>query len=368
MRLGNLIARGGVTILVALSGAVLAVGPAYSHSVADGRSAGDNTTACVRPFAVSRTSAVDAGGNVVANRALAGYATAYTYATGTGDEVREIVPPAGWSPLQAADAELRAYGFPPRPVDARGRATWEKNMAGWKRAGNPEMCLTAVRAAVTNSATTGNWAGGMAVNGSATVSTFTNTDGRWSQPSFDSYCGFYGTGYAIWSGLGGWNSGRLIQSGVDNSGLAINGSEMFWEMLSPQHPNGEVRWTDVTVPAGHQVQSYVSYDASGAFMWVADLTTGVSHSVLMTSYQGQAASGYYDGTTADFITEAPSSGGILPLTRVVGGQTYYGYATVNGQPIANFWSWRIDQVRGDRVQQSGFDGIHAWNDFWQNCT
>ncbi|GAA3253338.1 hypothetical protein ACFO1B_46005 [Dactylosporangium siamense] len=369
MRVWKTAALGGITLLVTLSGTVLVDEPAYSHAVAGNPSAASNTAACTRPFTVVQTSAIDVAGNVVANRALAGHATEYTYTTGTGDDIREIAPPEGWSPLRATDAELGAYGFPPRPVDAQGRAAWEKTMAGWKRAGRPEMCGTDVQATVTHTEQTSNWAGGMAVNGSATISTFTTAEGRWYQPSFSSYCGLYGTSYGIWSGLGGFNQNRLIQSGVDNSGLDLNSSQMFWEMINPKYDTHEVRWTDVTVPANHQVQSYVTYSGGEASMWVADLTDGVSHAIVVTTIQNYLASSFYDGTTAEFITEpATVSGTTLPLSRPVGDQTTYYYATVNGQPIANFSSWRLHQGLGGWIQLSGFDGIHAWNDFWRHCT
>jgi hypothetical protein len=327
---------------------------------------------CVKQLTVQRVDSITAKGTLVAGAAGDTFAKSYVLSNGAGDDVREIVPPPSWRPLNATDEELRTYGFPARPSEPAARSAWHDQMAGWKGAGKPEMCETAVYSGVTHEASSPYWAGGMAVNGSATVSTFTSSDGKWYEPTFVSTCA--ASGYAIWSGLGGWNSGRLIQSGVDNAGAGLNTNYMFWEVISPQHGNPEVRWTDTTVGAGAQVESWVYYDNGTAVMWVENISTGRTHSITTTSYAGQAMSGYYDGTTADFITEAPgggtASGGRFYLRRPSGDATTYYYAVVNGLPIGEFRSWRIreDGVSGRRMQNSLFNGVSAWNDFWVNCS
>jgi len=292
-----------------------------------------------------------------------------------GSQVAEIVPPTGWKPVTATDQELKTYGFPPRPSGRAEFEHWTATMSKWKAPGRPGMCQTNLSAAlpdaarpdgVTNATTSWSWAGGMTVNRSASVNTFTNSDGMWTQPRFINPCGTTADArYSIWSGLGGWNKNRLLQTGTDQGG------EMWWEALAPNlSTNYQVIWTGSTVNAGDTVESYVTYSGD-AELFLFDLTTGESQSAIWSSYRGQGAADFYDGTTADFITEdtqTSDGSSVFPLARPVAGYTYYSYATVDGRPISYYASWRLDQQNGGYTQQtSNWDGVHAWNDYWHHC-
>jgi hypothetical protein len=328
------------------------------------------TDDCVRPLTVQSVDAIAADGRKLTGVLPAEYAKSYSLALYPGDGIREVVPPPSWRPLTATDQELDTYGFPPRPKDADGLAGWTATMSGWKSAGKPQMCETSIHNTVTHEERNPVWAGGMAVNGSATVSTFTSSDGKWYMPTFLGTCA--NSAYGIWSGLGGANSTRLIQAGVNNTTSALNSGRFFWEMVADiHHDTNAVYWPDPPVSAGSDIESYVSWSGSSAFFFVYDASIGISHSIVVSGLiAGLPVASYYDGTTADFITEAPyRNHSPTTLRRASAGATTYYYAVVNGQPIANFLSWRERHtgINGRDVETSSFDGRSAWNDFWVNC-
>lgn len=292
-----------------------------------------------------------------------------------GDDLVQVVPPAGFKPLTATDAELKAYELPPRPPGGAALAHWESMMSGWKGAAPPEPCETGRVNSVAHYATLPYWAGGMNINNSSTLNTYTKADGEWTEPAFVAVCPA-ASAYTIWSGLGGYNSTRLIQAGV-NTDTALNSSYMFWEVLSSAHPNSEVKLTGDIVRAGDIVEAFESYTAGGtgsAYFFVYDATNGLSASTTRTTYSGANMSTYYEGTTADYITEAPGGGtapqGRYYLRRPASDTTNYFYAVSNNQPINAFPSWNISEIgaSGNIMQSSSYDGIHAWNDYWKSCS
>jgi len=315
-------------------------------------------------------------------------ARAYYFRIG-GGEVAQIVPPAGWKPLTATDQELKAYDFPPRPTDPADLAHWTDLMSTWKRAGRPGMCSTNLSNAlphqvtpssVTVTAPTDNWAGGMNVNGSQTQNTFTQTDLKWVQPAFIHPPCSASAEMAIWSGLGGWNSvdldpngqGRLIQDGTDQDG------SMWWQAIAPDYNTYQVTWTGAWAAPGDIVESLVIFDTTyhDASLYMFDSTTNLSQSTSFGPLGGHSGQDFYDGTTADFISESPTIGKTstgapiyAELARPIGnGTIYFPYATTNGEPIAQFPSWRINQTRdGIARQTTGYDGVHAWYNAWKNC-
>lgn len=291
-----------------------------------------------------------------------------------GMATSEIVPPTGFRPLSASDADLKLYGFPPRPTEPAALAHWQRNMAAWKGSGTLNaLCESNQSGSLTVTAKSRNWAGGMTVNGSQTADTFYAADGEFVQQGFVSSCSGLQS-YTTWTGLGGYNQKQLIQAGtILQTPSPTAPIRMFYETISPTDPRPAAIWTDLTVSPGDQVEAYNYFDTfdNHAFTFVYDITTGLSHNQTIPN-----ALNYYDGSTADFITEAPifkdpTTGAAIQsnLTKTSGAGTYYYYATANSQPIANFSSWRIHQYNGTKqLQASGFDGVHAWTDTWKACS
>lgn len=177
----------------------------------------------------------------------------------------------------------------------------------------------------------------------------------------------------MWAGLGGYNSPRLSQDGF--SAGAPNDSYPWWELLDQAHSNPEVKFTGQVLEhptPGHIVDAYTGYVGGGFSFFVEDLTTGISWSTYISSYKGDPASAYYEGTTSDFITEAPSGGnepGGLYSLRKPTAPVHFTYAVTNSHALNYYNSWRINEVgyTGNLMQSTSFDGIHNWYNTWHNC-
>lgn len=335
-----------------------------------------DSTPCVKQLTLTKVDAMRSDGQMQAAESADGLARVYHFQGSQGDDVFEIVPPPNWRPLTATDHELKIYGFPPRPTDAAALKRWNDHMARWKKVGTPGMCETNVRNSLHATASSPIWAGGMSVNGSASVSTFYESDGEYLVPTFIGTCP-NPSAYSLWSGLGGWNQIKLLQAGITadpGNTQSSNQSFEWWEALDVTHNNPSVAFTGDVVNAGDDVESFVSYDSATntADMAVYDFTSGVSGDSHFTSYKNESALKYYDGTTSDFIAEqvTNSSTGALYSLRQPKSPVSYFFALTNGQPIANFGSWRINQVdsSGLAVNTSSFDGADRWTDTWHGCS
>lgn len=70
-------------------------------------------------------------------RALPGGGHEYVYREGRST-VSDLVPPSGFVPAQASNAQLREYGFPTRPSRPSALRHWMIEMKSWKRSAPPE--------------------------------------------------------------------------------------------------------------------------------------------------------------------------------------------------------------------------------------
>lgn len=358
-----------ITAVAAVGGVIMTV-----SAPVGGVGQGNDTTGasgCVRRFDATSADAVRADGTTQPPQPNDGMARAYHY-DDLDPGVREIVPPQGWRPTSASDEELRTYGFPPRPSDPAALQRWQQDMSKWRSAGAHEMCQTSSSSNLTNgNQETINVAGGMGVNGSATLDTYWDVTGIWNQTAFDAVCPG-ASEYSTWVGLGGFNKHRLIQAGTDAYSASINDIHMFWEVLNTNHDSGERAWTEV-IPPGDAIEGYAYHQSGWASMFVYDTSTGLSHSVGLNSWSGESIDNYYDGTTVEYATESPRGGpgplGYYWLRKPHLGNTYFAYAVANGStPIANFPSWNLHQRKaGVLMQGSYFDGIHAWTNPWYSC-
>ena len=160
----------------------------------------------------------------------------------------------------------------------------------------------------------------------------------------------------------------MIQAGTeaDTYSQNVNAIYPFWEMLNDSHRNTSVRFAGDVINPGDQVEAWAHYDANYQMAWMAvtDWTINTNWYIGYGYYNGDTATNYYDGTTADFITEEPPG---YKLRKPYLGNTYFNWAEANNLPIANFDSWRIYQYNGGWIQGSYFDGIHAWTDPWNAC-
>ncbi|MFF1281979.1 hypothetical protein ACFVY4_14635 [Streptomyces sp. NPDC058299] len=235
-----------------------------------------------------------------ATRAVrAAAATELTYRLPGGATMSTIVPPRGFRPQTAAPATARAYGFD-APDSPKALAAWRTRYDGWRETVPSVPCVgpsgrSALRFATTYSS---NW-GGYTATGH---SNYNEVYDDQNIPTYYTSCGPAGSTLAApWIGLGGARSSKLIQQGFASGssvGGTIQGASLWYEYLNAQHQNPPV-YIGHTTRTGHVISQYMTYGSGRVgFHWY-DRTAGAGWSPVNVS----GLSGYYDGTTADYINE-----------------------------------------------------------------
>jgi hypothetical protein len=154
--------------------------------------------------------------------------------------------------------------------------------------------------------TSANWSG-YAVESSITSPTngfVSSVKGNWVVPTLT--CNQSQNTYVVtWVGIDGYSDGTVEQIGTGQQ--CVNGvqQDYAWIELYPK-PSRTI--TGITVHDGDSFTASVTYQGSNYFaLSITDLTTGLSYSqTSRTSAQRQSA---------EWVVEAPSSGGILPLAN-----------------------------------------------------
>lgn len=144
---------------------------------------------------------------------------------------------------------------------------------------------------------------------------------------------------SFWVGIDGYSSNTVEQTGTDSDCQSGKPTYYAWYEFYPQ-PSFII--SSLTIRPGDTIFADVKYTSGNSFtIVIKDLTTGKSFS---TSHKVSSA----QRTSAEWIAEAPYSGGILPLADF--GTVSFGYdstavvstcyATVSGvtRPIGSFGS------------------------------
>ncbi|MDR3601315.1 MAG: G1 family endopeptidase [Desulfosporosinus sp.] len=170
-----------------------------------------------------------------------------------------------------------------------------------------------------------NWAG--YIDTPATSSSYTSVAGSWTIPNISA--NQQNAAAAQWIGLGGVSSTDLLQMGtieqIDDGQPVV---EIFWEQLPS--PAQYV----MTVPIGSTINASIAPSVDSSSTWNLTFTVNgqsqtstISPVTLDSSYiQGM-------GTSAEWISEDPSTQNnqLYPLATM--GTTTYQSATINGQPL-----------------------------------
>lgn len=176
--------------------------------------------------------------------------------------------------------------------------------------------------------TSTNWSGYAVYGGTAT-----DVKGSWTVPSLS--CGSTNTYSSAWVGIDGYNDNSVEQTGTEQD--CINGSQSFyaWYEMYPK-PGYKL---PLAIKAGDVINGEVAYKNGSFVLTLKDVTTGNSYSLSQRSNKAQKAS-------AEWIMEAPYSGGILPLADF--GTAYFtnSNATLNNisGPISAFTKDQINMV------------------------
>ncbi len=165
-------------------------------------------------------------------------------------------------------------------------------------------------------ATSTNWAGYAAHS-----TTYTSVTSTWVEPSAS--CGSSTTYASFWTGLDGYASGSVEQTGTLVECYGGTPYQFAWYEMYPAAPV----YFNNTITAGDTMVSRVTATSSGAFtLYLADTTRGWSHTINQTNSSLARSS-------AEVIAEAPSSSsGVLPLANF--GTVTFNSSTVNGGTLA----------------------------------
>lgn len=229
-----------------------------------------------------------------ANASVRGQARVVIFANG----IRQVLPPAGWTPAKATAAELTAYGFEARPADAAGKAQWSAKYAKWTPSGIQAPCVSNATAGL-KAVSSSNWSG---VIDNCATGNCTRASGVWYQPNLSRETCSAPSTHTIWAGLGGVGKEKLIQGGVDHTGHA------WWEVISGGHDTHVTYFSSHTYPVGHRIQADALYNPATktALVQVLDVNTGFMEKWSGTTAPDNnargarfAVSGAWDGTSAE---------------------------------------------------------------------
>jgi hypothetical protein len=180
--------------------------------------------------------------------------------------------------------------------------------------------------------TSTNWSG-YAVDGAA--GSMTDVSGSWVVPVVTGPAGKKGKGQysSFWVGIDGDNSNTVEQTGTDSDWL--NGQPVYYAWYE-FYPAPSKNIDSVTVHPGDTMTASVHW-TSGTSFTVTLTNTTTSETFSQTGSVSNA-----QRSSAEWIAEAPSGGGILPLADF--GTIDFTSCTANGQAIGNFATTNTEQI------------------------
>ncbi len=166
-----------------------------------------------------------------------------------------------------------------------------------------------------DSVTSTNWSG-YAVTGSSV----SDAKGTWIVPAIQGTCPSSNQYSSFWVGIDGYNSGTVEQTGTDSDCQGGVPTYYAWYEFYP-HPSFII--SGLTVRPGDSMSAQAKFSGRTFTVTITDTSTGVSFSKSAKVNSAQR-------TSAEWIAEAPSSGGVLPLANF-GKVTFSSCdATING--------------------------------------
>lgn len=260
------------------------------------------------------------------------------------------VPPSGFDPLKATDAQIANYGFPRRPdpsIHPRLHAQWERVMSRPFRVVTPELAVSSRgihsrpshSAGEAGPASNDHWSG--AVTFPPQGDAFNTVSGWWIVPNANPPpSARQGNGWmdgtyiaVVWIGIDGWGvtgSTDVLQAGTGtqvtvSGGTVVSVSCFTWHewWTTPW-----IVWTNVPVLPGDLVSCTVCAPSkTQGYAAFENVTTSVAASVGITPPQGVSLT----GNCAEWIVERPSDGNGVPYTLPDYGATFF-YDAIAGTP------------------------------------
>lgn len=181
--------------------------------------------------------------------------------------------------------------------------------------------------------TSTNWSGYAAYNGTAS-----DVKGSWVVSGLT--CTGTNTYSSAWVGIDGYNDGTVEQTGTEHDCSGSSASYYAWYEMYPR-PGYIV---PVAIKAGDTISSEVKFLGRGNFqLTLTNVTTGASYTTVQKSSKAQRQS-------AEWVMEAPWSGGVLPLANF--GTIGFGSSSA----VLNGKSGSISAFLNDPITMANPDG------------
>ncbi len=245
-----------------------------------------------------------------------------------------LAPPAGFDPLTASDAQLEAFGFPPRPgSDSPAYFEWQRAVTSPALVIQPTLVQTSIvngallpalhpafarigNAVASNSS---NWSGYSVVDSNRP---FKNEEISTqflvpvAQQAFGSGNGGWDYGSA-WDGIDGNGSSDVLQAGIEfdayENGTSTNATYAAWYEWAPA---AEVRISNMPVAPGDLIRVIVWNSSTNVgHAEIVNFTANREVKVVFNAPSGR----FVWGNSLEWIVERPTIGNALAtLTNYVG--------------------------------------------------
>ncbi|HLW72930.1 MAG TPA: G1 family glutamic endopeptidase [Candidatus Babeliales bacterium] len=157
--------------------------------------------------------------------------------------------------------------------------------------------------------TSQNWSGYVAVTNISKPKAFTVNAvyGSWVVPTLQSAS--HNTWCSMWVGIDGYSDSTVEQLGTEHDWYNGQQHDYAWFEM---YPNYSYEITGFPVSPGDMITASVEYQDNNVFLLsIANITAGV-HTTIPTSYTTSSTA---RRRSAEWVMEAPYSGGILPLSH-----------------------------------------------------
>ena len=183
--------------------------------------------------------------------------------------------------------------------------------------------------------TSSNWAGYAALTNlqKPQNSAVTDVKGSWTVPSVS--CTSTNSYSSFWIGIDGYSSNTVEQIGTDSDCSSGKAVYYAWYEMYPKYPVN----LKMAISPGDLITAEVKFLGSGNFqLTITDLTTGAT---FLTTQKSPSAK----RSSAEWIAEAPWSGGVLPLAKFGTVSFTSAQATLNGHPGSiSDTAWQNDAI------------------------
>jgi hypothetical protein len=256
-------------------------------------------------------------------------------------------PPEGFDAVNASDAALAAYGFPPRPDAARnpvGHAHWAAAVGSHAQRLVPQLQQTIIAHGPRRPASPGsiagqtststNWSGYAADVGTKSfgATSFNSVAAEFVVPAVSarvcdpSNDGEHWEYSSAWVGIDGYASRDVLQAGVEaDADLPCNGSglQTYYSPWYEWYPNYETRITNLGAAPGQSFSVHVwPSSATVGNAYLLNVSTNQSVSITFPAPSGTTLL----GESAEWIMESPTVSGQL-ATLPFYGLGYFANAT-----------------------------------------